>query len=64
MELDAVEREKWLGAVIAQLHSDNANLQALVHPDTSLEQVSERKSTIQDVVTQLEEMGQEAKKVT
>ena len=43
---------------------DNVYLNALIHPDTPPKQVAERKITMEDLATQLEEMEQEAKKVT
>ena len=46
------------------MQRDNADLNALIHPDTPPEQVVEGKSAIEDVVTQLEDMDQEEKKVT
>ena len=63
-QLDVVSKEAWLGAVIAQLQNDNANLQELINPYTPPEQVAERKSTMEDLATQLDEMEQEAKNVT
>ena len=33
MELDAIEREKWLGVVIIKSQQDNVYLNALVHPN-------------------------------
>ena len=59
MEMNTEDKVKRLGAVIAQLQHDNANLKDLVHPDTPSEKFIERKSAIQDLVTQLEEMEQE-----
>ena len=64
VEMDAVERAQQLGAIITQLQCDNLDLQALVHPDTPLEQVAEWKRAMEDLVTQLEEIEKEAKKVT
>ena len=50
--------------MIGQLECDNNILNALVHPDTPSEQIAERKRTIDNLATQLEEMEQEAKKLT
>ena len=61
---DAKEKVQYLRRIIAQLECDNNILNALVHLDTPPEQVVERKSAIHVVVTQLEEMDPEAKKVT
>ena len=51
-----MEIGKQLRVVIAELQWDKAYLQELVHPGTLPEQVVERKITIEDLVTQLEEM--------
>ena len=50
--------------VIAQLEHNNNILNSLLHPDRPPEQIIERKSSIEDVETRLEEMEQEVKKVT
>ena len=63
-ELDEVAKAKWLGSVILQFQQDNAYLTALLHPDTPHEQVTERKSNMEDLATQLGEMEHKAKKVT
>ena len=63
-ELDVLGKAMWLGVVIAQLKRDNVDLQALVHPDTPPEQVVKRKIVMEYLAKQLEEMDQEAKKVT
>ena len=53
-----------LGAIIAQLQRDNSILETLVHPATPLEKIAEQKSAIAYLETQLDEMEQEAKKMT
>ena len=55
-KLDAVMRDKWLGEIIVQLQKDNNILNALFYPNTPLEQISKRKTTIEEVVAQLEEL--------
>ena len=61
---DIESKVQRLGMVIAQLEHDNNILNALIHLDTPPEQVADRKSTMEDMATHLEEIEQEAKKVT
>ena len=49
--------------LIAQLQRDNNILEALVHPATPPEKLAERKSVIEELAMQLDEMEQEVKKV-
>ena len=60
-DMDAEAKAQWLGAVIAQLKCDSEDLHDLVNLGTPQEQAVEQKSTAEDLVTQLEEMEQEAK---
>ena len=64
MELDVVEKEKWLGEVIAQLQHEKIILNALVYPEKPPEQVVEWKGAIEEIVVQFEEMEQDAKNIT
>ena len=56
-----VAKAKNLGETIIKLQDTNLILNALVQPMMPLEQVDERKASIQEIVTQFETMEQEAK---
>ena len=62
--MDTEEKVEQLGAVTEQLKRDKDNLHALMDPGTPLEEAAERETTMEDFATQLEEMEQEAKRVT
>ena len=59
--MDAEEKEQQFKALITQLQHENMDLKDLVNPGTPLENSTERKSTIEDLEMQLEELEQEAK---
>ena len=63
-ELDAVAKTKRLREFIVQLQQDNNILNALVYQDTPPEQIAKWKGSIKEIVTQFEEMEQDAKKIT
>ena len=60
---DTEAKVQRLGMIIAQLEHNNNILNALVHLETLPRKIPKRKSAIEDVVTHLEEMKQEVKKV-
>ena len=61
VELTLVEKAKWLGKTIVQLQDTNLMLNYLVQPATTPKQVTERKSSIEDIATQFKSMEEEAK---
>ena len=61
-KLDVVAKAKLLGEIIVQLQKDKNILNSLVYLDIPIEQIVERNTTIEEVVAQLEELEQEAKK--
>ena len=62
-DLDAVGKAKRLGEFIAQLQLDHIILNSMVHPETPPEQVPERKSAIEEIAAQFDDMEKDAKKV-
>ena len=62
-DITIVVKAKQLGEIIFQLQDTNLLLNALVHPVTLLEQVAERKDTIEEIAAQFEKMEQEAKTI-
>ena len=59
--MDDEEKSQQLGVVTTQIKRDNEDLHDLVNTVTPPEQVTKRKSTIEGLATQLEEMDQEPK---
>ena len=64
IDLDVIARAKKLGVVIAQLQRESNILDALIHPSTPLEHIAARKDEIEELFTQLDELEQDANKVT
>ena len=60
-ELTLVKKAQWLGQTLIQLHDHNLLLHAQAQPTTLLEQVAERKASLEEIATQFSHMKQEAK---
>ena len=63
VELTLVEKAWQLGKTLIQLQDHNLLLQAQAQPTTPLEQVAERKASLEEIATHFGHMGQEAKAI-